>query len=267
MNDVVIASNPSDSRAAAAVGRHHAHLAGAWQLRAEAVVSAGPQDWQDARNDLVAWSRRELLPHAAAEERTLYAAARARPEGRLLIDAMVDEHELITRLVQELAAATTSLAAATRAHALRVVLDSHVAKEDTLVLPLLVSAPEVSVSELLEGMHDLIGDADEGRGMAPTRSSSDEGSSDEGSSDEDERTDPQRYPQLDARAVPHAIRHATIFGALEAVAPGGGLVLVAPHDPKPLLAQVAQRYPGVFAVEYLDRGPQAWRLAFTRGAA
>jgi uncharacterized protein (DUF2249 family) len=73
------------------------------------------------------------------------------------------------------------------------------------------------------------------------------------------------YPELDARAVPHAIRHATILGALDAVAPGGGLVLVAPHDPLPLLAQVEQRHPGVFEVGYLERGPEAWRLLFTRG--
>jgi len=74
------------------------------------------------------------------------------------------------------------------------------------------------------------------------------------------------FPELDARTVPHAIRHATIFGALDAVQPGGGLVLVAPHDPLPLLAQIEQRAPGVFQVDYLERGPEAWRLAFVRGA-
>ena len=68
------------------------------------------------------------------------------------------------------------------------------------------------------------------------------------------------------RARPHAIRHATIFGALDAVRPGGGLVLIATHDPLPLLAQVEQRTPGVFAVDYLERGPQDWRLQFVRGA-
>ncbi|WP_246298660.1 DUF2249 domain-containing protein [Nocardioides panaciterrulae] len=72
------------------------------------------------------------------------------------------------------------------------------------------------------------------------------------------------YPELDARAVPHAIRHATIFGALDAVHPGGGLVLVAPHDPLPLLAQVEQRAPGAFEVSYLERGPEAWRLQLVR---
>ena len=44
--------------------------------------------------------------------------------------------------------------------------------------------------------------------------------------------------------------------------PGGGLVLIAPHDPLPLLAQIERRTPGLFAVDYLERGPQAWRLQF-----
>ena len=48
--------------------------------------------------------------------------------------------------------------------------------------------------------------------------------------------------------------------------PGGGPVLIAPHDPLPLLAQIERRAPGVFAVDYLERGPQDWRLQFVRGA-
>jgi len=71
-------------------------------------------------------------------------------------------------------------------------------------------------------------------------------------------------PELDARAIPHAIRHAAIFGALDSVAPGGGLVLIAPHDPLPLLAQIQGRWPDVFTVTYLERGPEAWRLEFSR---
>ncbi|PFG40192.1 uncharacterized protein (DUF2249 family) [Georgenia soli] len=71
-------------------------------------------------------------------------------------------------------------------------------------------------------------------------------------------------PALDVRAVPHAIRHATVFGALGAIAPGLALDLVAPHDPKPLLAQIEQREPGAFDVRYLQSGPEAWTLRLTR---
>lgn len=71
-------------------------------------------------------------------------------------------------------------------------------------------------------------------------------------------------PELDARAIPHAIRHASIFGALDSVTSGGGLVLVAPHDPLPLLDQARARYGDAFQVTYLQRGPEAWKLQFLR---
>ena len=43
------------------------------------------------------------------------------------------------------------------------------------------------------------------------------------------------------------------------------MVLVAPHDPVPLLAQAQARYGDSFIVEYLQRGPQDWQLRFERG--
>ena len=74
----------------------------------------------------------------------------------------------------------------------------------------------------------------------------------------------QDVPELDVRVIPHAIRHATVFGALGAIAPGFAMDLVAPHDPLPLLAQIEQREPGAFEVSYLQRGPEAWKLRLAR---
>jgi len=71
-------------------------------------------------------------------------------------------------------------------------------------------------------------------------------------------------PELDVRAIPHAIRHATVFGALGAIKPGQSMVLVAPHDPLPLLAQISARSGDAVEVSYLQRGPEAWRLRLHR---
>lgn len=71
-------------------------------------------------------------------------------------------------------------------------------------------------------------------------------------------------PVLDVREIPHAIRHATVFGAFDSVPPGGALELVAPHDPLPLLHQLNERTDGRLAVSYIERGPQAWRLLLSR---
>ncbi len=71
-------------------------------------------------------------------------------------------------------------------------------------------------------------------------------------------------PVLDARLIPHAIRHASIFGALDSLAAGSALVLVAPHDPLPLLAQARERYAGQLSVDYLQAGPDAWHVRLGR---
>ncbi|TQL45054.1 uncharacterized protein (DUF2249 family) [Homoserinimonas aerilata] len=72
---------------------------------------------------------------------------------------------------------------------------------------------------------------------------------------------------LDTRQIPHAIRHATIFGALDSLAVGISLDLVANHNPLPLLAQLAQRHPDAFETAYIDDGPELWTLRLTRVAA
>jgi uncharacterized protein (DUF2249 family) len=71
-------------------------------------------------------------------------------------------------------------------------------------------------------------------------------------------------PELDVRAIPHAIRHGAVFGAFGVLPVGGALRLVAPHDPKPLLGQLAERHDGTIEVTYLERGPEAWTLRLTR---
>lgn len=270
MDNVVIASNEADARAAEAVEQHHAQMAGTLAARVEALVAAAGRNEalaNAARRELAEWCERELVPHALAEEKTMYPAARARTEGRLLVEGMLEEHKVIVGLVHEVAGTEDVVRAAAAAKALAVMFDSHLGKENDLVLPLLVSAPDVSVADLLGGMHELLGGqadhGDHGHEHGAEAAGDGHAEAEEHHCNCGEK-DGEGYPELDARAVPHAIRHATIFGALDAVKPGGGMVLVAPHDPQPLLAQVEQRAPGAFDVSYLERGPEAWRLAFVR---
>jgi uncharacterized protein (DUF2249 family) len=270
MTDLLLASTEADASAAAAIEAHHAEMAGALSLRVAALVTAAAAADAAAaalaRDSLVRWCRADLVPHALAEEQALYPAAHADERGRLLTDGMLAEHGQITGLVDELAQATDAVRAAAAARALDVLFGSHLRKENELIIPLLTSTPGVSLADLLGGMHELLGGhSDE----TPALDGAQDGAQVEapgcgGHSCSCGESDAPGFPELDARAVPHAIRHATIFGALDAVPAGGGLVLVAPHDPLPLLAQIQQRWPDVFAVSYLERGPEAWRLAFAR---
>jgi uncharacterized protein (DUF2249 family) len=256
MEDVMFASSEADSRAVEAVEQHHAVLAGTLSTQVERLLSAG-DGWQPIRDGLVDWCRSDLVPHARAEERTLYPAAGDFDRARLLVDAMLAEHGVISGLVEDLAEATDGVRAAATASALYTLFDSHLSKENDQLLPVLAQAPDVDLAGLLEGMHDLLGEGGHHSAAAEGGCGGHQCSCGE--------VEAPGYPELDARGVPHAIRHATIFGALDAVGPGAGLVVVAPHDPLPLLAQVEQRSPGVFEVSYLERGPETWRLLFARG--
>ncbi|MFI1561560.1 DUF2249 domain-containing protein [Streptomyces sp. NPDC020490] len=262
MSTVTFASDPQDAQAVEAVEAHHAQLAGELGGRVTLLIDAvdrDPASAEDIRAGLVTFCERELVPHALAEESALYPAAHGTVEARLLIDGMLAEHRRITDLVDALRTAPSPARAASDARALQVLFEEHLDKENELVLPLIAASPDISLAELLGGMHELLG------GHAHTDSEAEgEKSGGCGGGCGCGGSDEADVPELDARAVPHALRHATVFGALDVVAPGRAMVLVAPHDPLPLLSQIEARDPGAFQVEYVERGPEAWRLLFTR---
>lgn len=73
-----------------------------------------------------------------------------------------------------------------------------------------------------------------------------------------------KYPELDATLIPHAIRHGAIFGVLDSLQVGDGIILLAPHKPVPLLDQIETRTPGAFKVSFLKEGPERWHVQFVR---
>jgi uncharacterized protein (DUF2249 family) len=74
-------------------------------------------------------------------------------------------------------------------------------------------------------------------------------------------------PVLDVRAEPHARRHTLILGSYGELSPGDGFVLVNDHDPKPLYYQFEAQYKGEFTWDYLEEGPQVWRVRIGRAPA
>jgi uncharacterized protein (DUF2249 family) len=279
MSTVVVATSAADAQAVEAVKSHHAQLAGALAVQVDALVDAAVRGDRPgagtASGALVIWCETELIPHALAEEKAMYPPAHEDPRARLLVDAMIAEHRDLVGLVEAVRKATDPVRAAASAQALRSLFDSHLVKENEQVLPLLAGSSEVSLAAILEGMHELLGGGDH-RASAAVAAEGSEAVSEGGCGGEcgcGHRDDGEtaeaagmagKLPELDARAVPHAIRHATIFGALGSVGAGGGMVLVAPHDPLPLLAQLEERSPGLFSVDYLERGPEVWRVRFIR---
>lgn len=257
MSTIVVANNEQDAQAVEAVMQHHAELAGALGRHIErtlnTAISGDLLAADKAKAALLQWCDTELIPHALAEEASMYPKAHEDPTARLLVDAMISEHRDIVALIQKIRTTSNPVLVAAKAKALGALFDSHLIKENEQILPLLAASKEVSLAEILGGMHELLGSGSDAKAEESCGGECTCG-----------HEDSSALPELDARAVPHAIRHATIFGALDSVGIGEGMVLVAPHDPLPLLTQLEGRAPGRFSIDYLERGPEVWRLQFLR---
>ncbi|MGH3331936.1 MAG: hemerythrin domain-containing protein [Nocardioidaceae bacterium] len=161
MGSVQIISFERDKAAASAMERRHAAMRDALTAQVEdlvtAVASGGAEAAEAVRRELWDWCRSDLLPHAWAEEKAMYPVAYADPRATLLVEGMLAEHEVISGLVDQVGAAEEPVRAAAAANALAHVFSSHLAKENEQLLPLLTRSPHVSLADLLDGMHDLVG--------------------------------------------------------------------------------------------------------------
>lgn len=72
--------------------------------------------------------------------------------------------------------------------------------------------------------------------------------------------------ELDVRNIVPRERHPLIFRTFEALRPGEGFVLVNDHDPKPLYYQFKAELGSAVDWEYLEQGPDTWRVRIGRAA-
>lgn len=166
-----MADQDREVEAVAAVRAHHAVLAARLDELVEALLAAALFDpgldgaaasgaqtpTVRAARALASYATGELLPHAVAEEGTLYRAAAERAPAGLLVSGMLVEHRVLADLVAELGAGTDTARLAGTARALQVLFAVHLGKENDLILPLLAEDPTVSIADLLAGMHELLG--------------------------------------------------------------------------------------------------------------
>lgn len=130
---------------------HHAALARELSTRVDDVVTQAT-DPGLARRALVDFLNDELLPHAAAEEQTLYPAAARDPAMAQLVRAMIDEHRSLMDRVTRLDDATDPTVLAVE---IRALFEVHVHKENNYVLPAL-SRADIDLAALLHDTHHLL---------------------------------------------------------------------------------------------------------------
>jgi uncharacterized protein (DUF2249 family)/quercetin dioxygenase-like cupin family protein len=73
--------------------------------------------------------------------------------------------------------------------------------------------------------------------------------------------------EIDIRAVLRPQRHPLIFAKFDSLPVGSSVLLINDHDPVPLSQQFESFRPGQAAWEYLERGPNIFRIRITKVSA
>ncbi|MFW6039075.1 MAG: DUF2249 domain-containing protein [bacterium] len=77
---------------------------------------------------------------------------------------------------------------------------------------------------------------------------------------------PETSKTIDVREIVPRERHPLIFQTFHALQPGETFELVNDHDPKPLYYQFAAEHQGQFTWDYLEQGPERWRVRIGKSA-
>lgn len=234
------------SQVVAAIHEHHAALLETLKTYG-AELSQVPTSLRPEQ--VVSFLKSDLLLHASGEEEHLYSAVEVliKAHGQATATMRVD-HRFIEDFVRRIEAAGEALThaasderAARQAQLerlvlqLEAVLEVHLAKEEQVYLPLLEQyLPIEEQQRILDGMHEAY------------------------------QTAPVVKTTLDVRPIPPRERHPLIFQTFEALQPGEWFQLVNDHDPKPLFYQFKAEREGQFSWEYMEKGPDVWRVHIGR---
>ncbi len=232
-----------------AIRKHHLSLAKTLEAHARGVGGGEPQTERDA---FVGFLKGDLLPHASGEGRHLYSLVDTlvRKHGKPTATMLVD-HEFIADYVAKIEEVSRQLASATygdqRDHLLRrlrdfalrldAIVELHLAKEERIYLPLIEEHVDAErQGNVLRAIHESYGK---------------------------EKNMPEDRP-LDVRNVVPRERHTLIFDTFMGLKPSEAFVLINGHDPRPLYYQFQAEHTGQFSWDYLEQGPEVWRVRIGR---
>ena len=129
------------------------------RVSAIAVAAAAGQPHETAVAGLVAYLAGEILPHAAAEEATIYPAAAGLDGLAGTVSEMIAEHRTLAEAAGQLARAAGAAEAAGRGEGIARLFTGHVARENDVLLPALLASESADLPALLAGMHTHTGQA------------------------------------------------------------------------------------------------------------
>lgn len=69
---------------------------------------------------------------------------------------------------------------------------------------------------------------------------------------------------VDARQYPPRDKHRVILSTYESLETGEAMELINDHEPRPLFYQFQAEYTDQFDWEYLEQGPDLWRVKISK---
>lgn len=69
---------------------------------------------------------------------------------------------------------------------------------------------------------------------------------------------------IDARIYPPREKHTKIFETYNNLLSNEVMELINDHDPKPLYYQFMAEFPNQFEWEYIEQGPEIWKVAIIK---
>ena len=134
---------------------HHAVLRRGLERRAGALCEAAENGvpFQRQLAILRVYLEEEILPHAKAEERTLYRAAATQARGSDLVRTLTAQHHALAYLAGRLRPGADGGEAAAVSEWIATLFAGHVAKENDLLLPALAGSG-ADLASLLADMHE-----------------------------------------------------------------------------------------------------------------
>ncbi|HEX7063458.1 MAG TPA: DUF2249 domain-containing protein [Bacillales bacterium] len=70
--------------------------------------------------------------------------------------------------------------------------------------------------------------------------------------------------RIDVREYSSREKHPAIFRTFDSLNPGETMELINDHNPKPLLYEFKIEREGIFTWDYLEEGPEVWRISIGR---
>jgi uncharacterized protein (DUF2249 family)/hemerythrin-like domain-containing protein len=237
------------SKISEAIHNHHQEIIATLGRHVAAITEGKGQ--ADPRG-LVEFLKDDLTPHAEGEELAMYPAVDplVKQYGNATATMSID-HEYIKGYITKIAATVAKIEAEGLAPALdadlrkyaykiEALLEAHLDKEERVYVPLFERyLTEDEQQHILDTMHEAYEEAPEGE---------------------------VQTVEIDVRTISPRERHPFIFSTFDSLVPGGAVLLVNDHDPKPLFYQFSAERAGEFTWDYLENGPMVWRVRIGKAA-